>query len=792
VARAGRAGLRATLFCLRRRLAWTAFLAALVLAIRGFASGRLFAEHLWSPDGLARLIAFSAAYWTAAGALLRLRPAWFLPAAAIFALGYSEWWCAQVFTPWAPLAAVYFLGSCFLLGRVLFPRLDGALAALAGLSVWIFLLSIAAHFPVNRPAVYFIAFAAPYLARRAWPKIFFSFPRATAGHALLIFVLMMHWLIALKPETGSDALAMHLAIPEMMARAGRFSFDFRQYTWALMPMGGDFAFAGVYLLGGEAAARLLNFALMALLAAIVYRAALRWLSPGRAALAAALFASTPLTQLVTGSLYVENLWAALITGSAVALWTGEVAAGGMLLGAAFSTKLGTSAYLPGAIVLAAIALRKTPGRLRQAAAGAGLLALFASPPYLYAWVRTRNPVFPFANSYFRSPYFDPSFSMVDARYRPEHPWSAFYALAFRSADFMEGRNGAMGFQYFLLLPPLLILLSRKGPRAPVWFGAAGAVITFLSLPNLRYLYPAMPLVSIGIAWLLAELPAMSLACAGIAAVNLWFLPASGWQHGDFALFTRRQFEQYLRTNAPQRGLVETLNRIAPGQPAALLNGDPIAGLRARAFTDTWHTFDFWRRYLAAGDAAAMSRLFHEAGVRYVIAPARPDSEIARQFLQEWTAPTGYQAANYELRAVTDTRIVKPAEVTAVPAGSYDDLDPGIQYAGSWLHDRQFAEAAGHSITYSKRAGDTAQLAFSGASIEYVYTKAANRGIAELWIDRKLLARVDLYSEKTQWRQSTAIGGLEPGPHTLEVRVSGRKNAKSADYFVDLDQFVVKN
>ncbi|HLH38626.1 MAG TPA: hypothetical protein VKX39_05715 [Bryobacteraceae bacterium] len=775
---------------MRRRLAWIAFVAALAFAIRGFAVEHLFRENLWSPEGLARLIVFSAAYWISAGVILWLRPAWFFWAAAIFALGYSEWWCALVFTACAPLAAIYFLGSCFLLGRVLFPRLDTLLATLAGFSIWIFLLSIAAHFPVNRPAIYFLAFAAPYLARSAWPKI--SFPRATAGHALLIFVLMMHWLIALKPETGSDALAMHLAIPEMIARAGRFSFDFREYTWALMPMGGDFAFAGAYLLGGEAAARLLNFAMLALIAAIVYRASLRWLSPGRAALAAALFASTPLIQLVTGSLYVENIWAALIAGAAVALWTGELAVGGMLLGAAFSTKLGTSAYVPGAIALAWIALRKMLRPVRSAAAGAALLVLFASPPYFYAWVRTRNPIFPFANSFFRSPYFDTSFPMVDARYRPEHSWSAFYALAFRSANFIEGQNGAMGFQYFLLLAPLLILLNRKGPRAPVWFGAAGAAITFLSLPNLRYLYPAMPLVSIGIAWLWCELPAMTMACAAMIALNIWFMPASGWQHDGFALFTRQQFEHYLLTNAPQRKLVEALNRIAPGQPAALLNGDSIAGLRARAFTDTWHTFDFWRQYLAAENAAAMSRVFHQAGVRYVIAPAKLDSKIARQFLDEWTAPTGYIASNYELRRVVDARIMKPIEERALPAGSYDDLDPRIEYAGSWLHDRQFAEAAGSSITYSKHAGDRAQFAFNGSSIEYVYTKAANRGIAEVWIDRKLRAQVDLYSEKTRWRQSTAIGGLEAGPHTLEVRVSGRKNAKSADYFVDLDQFVVKN
>ena len=59
-----------------------------------------------------------------------------------------------------------------------------------------------------------------------------------------------------------------------------------------MPMGGDFAFTAAYLTGGEAAARLLNFALMVVLAAwsIGRRCAGFRI---RAALMAALFASTP-------------------------------------------------------------------------------------------------------------------------------------------------------------------------------------------------------------------------------------------------------------------------------------------------------------------------------------------------------------------------------------------------------------------------------------------------------------------------------------------------------------------
>ena len=92
------------------------------------------------------------------------------------------------------------------------------------------------------------------------------------------------------------------------------------------------------------------------------------------------------------------------------------------------------------------------------------------------------------------------------------------------AMLLAAGRGALGFQWFLLITPLLVLLSRKAPRAPVIFGIAGAVITFVSLPNLRYVYPALPLISIGLSWLLCELPAFLLPAAAIFTVVSVLLP----------------------------------------------------------------------------------------------------------------------------------------------------------------------------------------------------------------------------------------------------------------------------
>ena len=43
--------------------------------------------------------------------------------------------------------------------------------------------------------------------------------------ALLMTMVVLHLFVVTKPETGYDALAMHLQIPMLMAEAHRWPFD---------------------------------------------------------------------------------------------------------------------------------------------------------------------------------------------------------------------------------------------------------------------------------------------------------------------------------------------------------------------------------------------------------------------------------------------------------------------------------------------------------------------------------------------------------------------------------------
>ena len=274
--------------------------------------------------------------------------------------------------------------------------------------------------------------------------------------------------------------------------------------------------------------------------------------------------------------------------------------------------------------------------------------------------------------------------------------------------------------------------------------------------------------------------------------NVWFLPAAGWYHKDFALFRRSQVESYLEISRPEQKLIEYLNRTAPGEPVAFLGGSPIAGLYGRAYSDQWRTFEFWKRLVKARTVEDIVVTFHQLGIRHVIAPVplQTDYPNVRYFVEQWTTPTGITSGRDVLYDVIPAPPTPPHQRTPAAQGAYDDLDPEIEYTGAWLHDRQFKEPSSGSLTYSNQSGDVLRLTFTGNAITYVYTKALNRGFAEVMIDGRKRAELNLYSSQTLWQSHTVFGNLGPGPPTIEVGVLGKKDTRSSDFWVDLDSFIV--
>ncbi len=127
----------------------------------------------------------------------------------------------------------------------------------------------------------------------------------------------------------------------------------------------------------------------------------------------------------------------------------------------------------------------------------------------------------------------------------------------------------------------------------------------------------------------------------------------------------------------------------------------------------------------------------------------------------------------------------------VPPGSYDDADPRLYLREAWTRDPQFQEAYSHTLSYSNVPGASASLSFDGDAVTYVYTRACNRGIAEVWVDGRMRGQVDLYAAETAWKSRTRYAGLGSGRHIIDIRVSGQKNPRASGGFVDLDALIVE-
>jgi hypothetical protein len=634
----------------RRISVAAAVIAVLCVDIHGFSIQNLFAQHIWDTDGLHRLARFTGLFLAAAIPVLMLAPWSF----ARLMLGFVAVCTVISVGPWPAIAVLLFLVSSWTLGmRVLGEGEPDSLEAhllgtLAGVGSYIALMTLLAFWPVNYPAVWGAVLILPILLdwgavrRRAryWRTLLVSielrsWPQRCAS-ALFVFILLMHWLVVLGPEKGADGLAMHLAIATNIATRHAYTFQPWIFVWAVMPKGADFAYSIVYLIGGEFGARLLNLAMLLLLEGLLYTAIRRTTSRAVSLFLAALFATTPLVQLVTGSLFVENTMAAMVFGALAALWSfsetkrrGLLYAAMVLGGTALAVKAGAMSFLVVALPFAVWELAKLRKAPASCTLAVSLFLLAGLPTYGIAWWKTGNPIFPFKNEKIHSPLIDPSVQFQDNEFRQPLQWTTPFDLTFRTHEFYEGQNGTLGFQYLFFLPLgfLAVLFTRTRRAIGSLVISLGAAILILRAePNARYIYAVLPLLFVPFGSLLEwarpnrRLSGILLILMGMcAALNLYFLPGSGWYHKDFHMrspFSQRARERYTRDNVPIRPAMEQFNRVHPGANIFLANDEDVADPLGDVYEAGWHQFNTLDQLRKAQTLATMAALFENWGVHY--------------------------------------------------------------------------------------------------------------------------------------------------------------------------------
>jgi hypothetical protein len=762
---------------------WAFF--ALVLA--GLYLHGLRPDGHWTPEGWVRLWVFlgAGALITALAAVLKARRIVVLFLAAWVVYGVAAGGPAGV------AAVVWTLAACWAAGRLLFARIEDALIATAlGLAGWIVLFHILVRFPINFSWVWWMLTAVPIVwaaARGLRPPALGE--AETAGQrawtTALMVILTAHFLLAFKPEVSADGLSWHLLAPARIAAYASWPFDVSEFAWAAMPMGGDWVWSLTWLFGEEKGARLMNFALLALTTGLVSRRA------GTAA--AALWASTPLVMLATGSLFVENVWAYLLLAAFLLAWDDEPRAWAvaLLAGAASACKL---MAVPMAAPIVAWALWKSK-QWRPAV----LFLATGTMPYVEEIVRTGNPFFPYFNGIFKSPYYPSEKNLEDVRFTQTLNWRSMWDMTFRTTLYCESPGGGFGFQWLALMPATVYAFIRRRDammRAALALGAAEIVIVFFGQPYIRYMYAALLLWTLAIGKA-SESGQWKWLMAAVCGLNLMYFANAGWYHRDFIIepiTEQGRMARYEAESAPLKPLIEYANRELPGEAIGFVTLEGAGRLHARAWVNTWHGGFFAEELRRARTAEEARRLLETGGIQYWIGPAGEQPELFSNIASwELSSPEEsrieFQSGNWALYRLLPSESGRGRRYC--PQGEFDDLSRCLHLRGAWTRDRQFSDAFRHSLLYCDKATCEAEFDFEGGAVTLIHTKAFNRGQAEILIDGKAAGTLDGYAGEIRWQQRVRFEAGARGRHTLTVRVLGRRAAGAQGSFVDIDGFVVE-
>ena len=564
---------------------------------------------------------------------------------------------------WPLLVTLWFGIASALLGisilTALRIRFEGDLwltSFLVGAGVYGTAVGLLAHFPVNYPGVYGVALALPPIlgwriaveeSRSFLARVNTNNPSEFSVNRLevaIAVVALVYFVVALMPEVGFDALSMHLFIPSHLALRHHWGFDASTYVWAVMPMLGDCIFSIGYMLAGETAARLINVGFIFIIGWLI-RGIVLWAggSAVGARWAILIFLSTPLTFTEGSSLFIESVWAAFVVAGTLAVLRSCSTAGtpkfdlplaGVLLGCALATKAVTLTILPVLLLLLVWRYRswyKAVG-LSSLLIGVGLFMMIGSIPYVTSWWLTSNPVFPFFNKVFQSPYY-PAVNFESATiFGRGLTWDVLYRATFESGKYLEANAGASGFQWLLLFIPSAIALFADRQRRGIALLVVGTLIValvFQSVSYFRYAFPSWAILTAAIGVVLSTaLSGWAFIKKWIYAVavvtvtsNLLFLNA-GAQYGDFTLKSiggESNREHYLRNRLPIRNAVELVNHLNVGRtPVAVFSHPLTAGLSADALYPNWYNHAFQEEITSIQTEQDVANVLLKRSVDFVI------------------------------------------------------------------------------------------------------------------------------------------------------------------------------
>jgi hypothetical protein len=404
------------------------------------------------------------------------------------------------------LLILFLLFSSAILGSnikyILKIKLDDDLLTntLLGLGILSFIFYISVHFKINYSWLYYsFLFLIIFINLKYSYRLFNNIKNYTHHLvqqklsnplllSLILSLFIIYFILSLVPITSGDAQAYHLYVPNYIKHNLFWHFDFQSYVFALFPNTAAWINSIVLILGGNEFG--LNFlvTIYIIFICLIIRKILLFYQTSyeNICYVIIIFLSTPLTFSLNISLQLEVLWSLLFLTSfyylILATKKNDNCHSLILLSALFysfavSTK--QQALLASPIYLMYLLYNSNFFKKNATILLTKIFFIFlilGLSSYLEAWYLTGNPIFPFYNVIFESPFYPlQNFSLSEKK-------------------IYQGVVYAFGFSWLALLPLILLIYLFNLRNNNYSFILLSAIITLCSIfyfsGFVRYVFPS--------------------------------------------------------------------------------------------------------------------------------------------------------------------------------------------------------------------------------------------------------------------------------------------------------------
>jgi len=117
----------------------------------------------------------------------------------------------------------------------------------------------------------------------------------------------------------------------------------------------------------------------------------------------------------------------------------------------------------------------------------------------------------------------------------------------------------------------------------------------------------------------------------------------------------------------------------------------------------------------------------------------------------------------------------------------DEADTRLYFSGGWT-SAPYAGMSEGSHRHSRFAGSSVTIAFEGTGISILGSKHPAYGLAVVSLDGASQGTVSAYSASGRQNQRVlwAVDGLDPGKHTVVLKVAGQPDSESYGQYVSID------